>query len=277
MKISKSFSRNLLAAVALTILLVFPHYAAGTPYFSLDTLDDWDTALNDGRISPVPDSYPAATEHYGTEGVDFLYTTPELYVYEGDSNPGTEDAGLVMYWGDPSTDLPQLASWEYTYPEDPNLVGTILSLTVMPPPGIWSVSLTLNDAAGGWVSWDWNVNTPGNPLGPGPINPGMPYSITIDPTILAPQAGSTSFALNLAAGFNPAIATTIQADELAANPGPGGLGWQQFPPVPVVGGVKPWNYWSNASVTPEPVSSILFVTGGTVLGLRRYWKKRRKA
>ncbi len=35
---------------------------------------------------------------------------------------------------------------------------------------------------------------------------------------------------------------------------------------------------SNVSVThtPEPLSSILFVTGGTLLGFKRYWRNRRK-
>jgi hypothetical protein len=28
-------------------------------------------------------------------------------------------------------------------------------------------------------------------------------------------------------------------------------------------------------VVPEPISSILFVTGGVTLGLRRFWKKRK--
>ncbi len=259
----------ILTALVLSIVLTIPSQVLASPFFSLDTFDDWNAA----PISPVLPNYDAASEHYGTEGSDYIYTAPQLYVYEGDpSDPAISDAGLVMYWGDPAQDLPQLAAWEYTYPEDPNLVGTKLNLTVIPPPGIWSVSLTLNDAAGGWVSWDWNVNTPGNLFGPGPINPGTPYTITIAPAIIAPQAGATSFAFNQAAGFNPAIATTIQADELAANPGPGGLGWQQFPPVPVQQGQQPWNYWSNVSVTPEPVSSILFVTGGATLVLRRFWK-----
>ena len=266
--------RRFFMTILLITLMLMPIQVLATPYFSLDTFDDWDTALNDGRISPVESPYDAAAEHYGIEGEDYVFTTPELYVWEGDGSPETESPGLVMYWGDPAADpdLPQLASWEYTYPEDPNLTGTKLKLTVMPPLGIWSVSLTLNDAAGGWVSWDWNVNTPGNPLGPGPINPGTPYTITIDPTILGPQAGSTSFALNPAAGFNPTTAISIQADELAAGAG----AWQQFPAVPVVGGQQPWNYWSSVSVVPEPISSTLFLVGAGTLGFRRYWNKRRK-
>jgi hypothetical protein len=274
MSMSERCSYVGMTAMFLAVLLFIPVQAlAGSPLFSLDTYDDWLAA----PISPVLENYDAASAHYGVLGEDYLYTPPEpLYVYEGDGSPETSDAGLVMAWGNSDVDLPQLAAWEYVYPEDPNLVGTKLNLTVMPPPGIWSVSLTLNDAAGGWVSWDWNVSTPGNPFDPaglGPITPGVPYSITIDPTILAPQAGSTSFAV---AGFNPAIATTIQADELAANPGgPAAPNWQQFPPVAIFPGGQPWNYWSQVSVTPEPVSSILFVAGGATLGLRRFWKKRK--
>jgi hypothetical protein len=236
-----------LVVMSLSFLLAMPNHVFASPLFSLETFDDWDTALNDGRISPVLDPYPAADEHYGTEGIDYIFVPPDpLYIME--EIPEVSDAGLVMAWGDPAPanpDLPQLSAWEYVYDEDPNLVGKMLHLTVMAPLGIWSVSLTLNDAAGGWISWDWNVNTPGNPLGPGPINPGLPYSITIDPTVLGPQAGSTSFALAPGIGFNPAIVISIQADELAVGP----AGWTQFPPVPVTGGLQPWNYWSSLSVT----------------------------
>jgi hypothetical protein len=273
-----------LPAMVMALLLTIPlKVQAGSPLFSLDTFNDWDAALTDGRISPVLGPYPAADEHYGTEGLDYLYVAPEpfsggdLYVMDGiTENP---DAGLVMAWGDPDpvpdqAFLPQLSAWEYTYPEDPNLVGTLLKLTVMPPPGIWSVSLTLNDAAGGWVSWDWNVIGAPPPFAPGVLTPGAPNPITINPTILGPQAGSTSFALAPGIGFNPTIATTIQADELAA--GPGGGGWNQFPPAPVINQQQPWNYWSSLSVVPEPVSSILFVAGGATLGFRRFWKKRKQ-
>lgn len=38
---------------------------------------------------------------------------------------------------------------------------------------------------------------------------------------------------------------------------------------------KPFGISMYPTVLPEPVSSILFITGGGTLGLRRFWKKRR--
>lgn len=260
-----------LPVMVMTILLTIPlQVQAGSPLFSLDTLEDWNTA----PINPVMSNYDAANEVYrNTYGLEYEYRIPELYVYEGDPgyNPPLEDAGLVMVWGDPQgSDLPQLASWEYVYPEDPNLIGTTLSVTVTPPVGIWAVSLTLNDAAFGWNTWDWWVATPGNPipLNPGatPIAPNAATTITLDPTIAANQSGSNLF---MPSGFNPAIATTIQADELSAG------GFITFPPNPITNTPQAWNYWSNLSVAPEPVSSTLFIVGGATLGFRRFWKKRR--
>ena len=148
-----------------------------------------------------------------------------------------------MHWGI-GISLPQVAAWQYIFPEDPSLIGTILKLTVVPPPGILSVSLTINDALGGWISWAWNVPGSWNPNPAPGLTPGFPNPITIDPTVPAPQAGSNSFAMSIMS-FNPAIATTIQAGELAVGPG----GWVTFPPVPVVGGSTPWNYWSGLTVS----------------------------
>ncbi len=44
-------------------------------------------------------------------------------------------------------------------------------------------------------------------------------------------------------GFNPAIAITIQADELSTG------GFMLFPPNPITDTQQPWSYWSNFSVT----------------------------
>jgi cysteine-rich repeat protein len=244
MKATKSLG-VIIAILGWAIFLVMPNNAFASPLFSLETSDDWAQA----PIVPVLDDYPAADEVYrNTYGWDYDYSPPELYVYEGDPgfDPPLDDAGLVMVWGDSPAALPQLAAWEYVYDEDPNLIGTTLTITVTPPMGIWAVSLTLNDAAGGWNTWDWYVATPGNPL-PFPFNPGatplipnVATTITLDPTIAANQSGSNVFVPN---GFNPAIAISIQADELSAG---GGF---LFLPNPITGTPQAWNYWSNLSVT----------------------------
>jgi hypothetical protein len=246
--------------MSLSFLVAMPNQAFASPLFSIDTSDDWEANLAQGTVKPVTSNYDAAIEVYNNiYGLDYLYTPPEiptggLYVYEGDGIPGsgTEDAGLVMTWGDPAPadpTMPQLAAWEYVYDLDPNLIGTTLKLTVTPPAGIWAVSLTLNDAALGWNTWDWVVA--GSPLpiiNPGaiPLPVNVPTTITINPVIAANQSGSNVFA---SGGFNPAIATTIQADELASGPGSGA--WATFPTVPVIGGQQPWNYWSALSVISD--------------------------
>jgi hypothetical protein len=43
------------------------------------------------------------------------------------------------------------------------------------------------------------------------------------------------------------------------------------------GGVSSASLTYSMSVIPEPISSILFVTGGATLGFRRFWKKRKTA
>ena len=234
-------------------VLLLGSEARSTPYFSLDSFSDWNSAVGGGTISPVTTPYPALEELYGT---DFAFTTPELYVMTSAESEQLDD-GLVMYWGDPQAppEIPQVASWQYTFPLDPDLTGTTLHLTVMPPPGILSVSLTLNDAAGGWASWAWSL-----PL----LVPNAPFPIIIDPTIMGPQAGSTVFKLSVT-GFDPKTAISIQADELAVGPGQ----WVQFPQVPVVGGVQPWNYWSAMAITPEPATLALLALGGLALIRRR--------
>ncbi len=244
-------------------LLAMPEVVLASPYFSLNTTSDWNDALNDGRITPVTAYYDALEYHYGTLGTDFIQVTPDLMALTG-AQSGYGD-GLMMYWGDAGSDLPQVATWEYTYLEDPNLIGSILKLTITPPSGIQSVSLTINDATGGWISWDWNVG------GPGGLTAGVPTTITIDPTIAAPQAGATSFAVAPVVGFNPALATSIQADELAV----GANQWGLFPSVPVVGGTLPWNYWSALSVTSIPIPGAIWLLCSGMIGLvgiRRFKK-----
>ena len=278
MRVHLPVESRLLFLVALLsgILVSLGGQALATPLFSLETEADWDAALGT-TIGPVEDPYPALEYHYGTPGADFLQVPPDLYVY-GDIESGGLGDGLMMSWGDPAGDpaMPQVASWEYVYEEDPDLTGTLLSLSVFAPAGIMSVSLTLNDALGGWVSWDWNVGAAG------PIFPGTPYTVVIDPTLIGPQSGSTSFAATDPTGLlGPALpwfdvtkTISIVADELAVGPGL----WVTFPPAPVIGGSSPWNYWSGLQVQqiPEPSSIILWSL--IVLAFGGFaWRRRRKA
>lgn len=261
MKALKMSLGRIIAAIVLTCLMAFPGGVMASPQLSLQTKSDWKTALDEGRITPVTSYYDALGAHYGTLGVDFIQVTPGLYALDDAESGGLGD-GLLMTWGNGASNLPQVASWQYNYPDDPNLAGTKLNFTIMPPPGILSVSLTINDAAGGWISWDWNVTPRG---GQGPLFIGVKTAITIDPNIFGPQ-GASSFAVW---GFNPAIATTIQADELAV----GANQWNVFPAVPVIGGAQPWNYWSQVSVVPIPPSILLLGAGLLGLaGLRRKLK-----
>ena len=282
------FTSALVAAVVLSL----PARALATPVFSLDTAADWEAALNPttGTIKAVEGHYPALDKLYGEscDYTDFIYPTdpyqPELFVYPGVAGPDPEypdlDAGLVMSWGDSSQEFPQVGAWEYTYPEDPDLTGTQVKLTILapPPPGfgfpsiIKGVSLTLNDAAGGWASWAWNVTPSG---GLGPIIEGTPTQIVIDPTSLTAQPGATTFATSLSVGgpaFDVTQVTTIQADELAAVPG---AGWATFQPINVAPGAKPWNYWSGLQVVAVPEPMTMLAVGLGVASLGGYIRKRR--
>jgi len=166
--------------------------ANASPLFSLDTQADWQNALNSGQVGEVVSSYPALS-HYGTEGIDYAMAVPTLSALSN-AQSGLGD-GLQMEWGDDTNDIAQVAAWEYTYGADPDLSGTILSLTVTPPasvpPVIQSVSLTLTDTAFGWMSWFWDVLPPGP--GPTGVPMGIPTLITLDPTLHANQSNSTAF------------------------------------------------------------------------------------
>ncbi|GMR21647.1 MAG: hypothetical protein BMS9Abin36_2251 [Gammaproteobacteria bacterium] len=226
-----------------------------SPLFSLNTQADWQNALNIGQVSEVATPY-AALDYYGIAGVDYAQVTPSLQALNN-AQSGMDD-GLLMSWGDENTALPQVAAWEYIYGVDPNLTGTKLSLGVTPPTGILSVSLTLTDTAGGWMSWFWDVLPPGP--GPSGVPAGAPSIITLDPTLHAMQANSTAFIDN---GFNHTIAISIIADELVGAPAT----WTSFPSAPVATGQPIWNYWTTLSVSQVPIPAAAWLFGSGLLGL----------
>ena len=264
--LKQNFYPHIIPIIFLILVMLIPARALASPYISLQTYDDWNNALGDGRITPVSTYYDALTAHYGH--LNFVQVTPHLMALTG-AQSGYGD-GLLMDWGDLNADPEayQVATWQYNYPEDPNLIGTVLNFNIMPPPGIQSVSLTINDALGGWISWDWNVTLIG---GGGPLFTAVQNLVTINPNIFNAQ-GASSFAMNPIVGFNPAIATTIQADELAF----GANQWNIFPPVPVVGGVKPWNYWGNLNVSAVPEPSALLLISAGLAGLAMFKRIRKR-
>ena len=200
----------------LTLLIVCGVLAAtvpagATPLLSLDTKADWEAAIGGSLVLPEVSTYDALTEHWGA--APFTYYGPQITAMSA-AESGEPTDGLMMSWGNDQDIDAQAAGWEYVYPADPNLVGTTLNITVMPPPGIWSIALTLKDAAGGWASWGWNVLGAPAPYVPGVLPAGVPTPIVLDPTLMAPQSGATSFAQSLAPVFSPTTVISISAAEL---------------------------------------------------------------
>ncbi|MBN2449379.1 MAG: PEP-CTERM sorting domain-containing protein [Lentisphaeria bacterium] len=263
-----------------------------TPYFLLDTPADWHDALRippDGCISPVnpslwddymannPAFYPGSGEGLYGE-VPMVYSTPELYVWEGGGGGGDEpeDAGLVMAWGEPSTSTGYTGAWQYDYTLDPNLIGTTLVCNVLPPQvggmgQVTSVGLGLVDNAGFIRSWTWNC---GAQVGPGTIAWNTLWNLSIGAvTPLGPDPAWATDGVNWVvpayfshAQFSPANVLSIIAIESGQVVGtmipPGGPG-----PLPVL-----WNFWGGAGVVPEPGTAGLLICAA--LGLLR---RRRRA
>ncbi len=145
---------NVVCVFSLAVLL-WSGQAQASPLFSLDSYSEWDTAVGGGPggiVAPVATEHASIAAHYGPLAADYVYVTPTITAMTAATaaTPGLDD-GLLMSWGDTGApnDVLQVAAWEYTYDIDPDLTGTSLSLSVMPPTGILSVSLTLIDQVGG--------------------------------------------------------------------------------------------------------------------------------
>jgi hypothetical protein len=263
---------------------------SATPYFSIDSADQWAAALADGRVSAVDDTtwsqyqadnpgfYPP--EAYSVEPVG-------LYVYEESGYFPEDEGGLVMTWGD-SSDIPPAqpdytGAWQFDYPADPNLVGSTLLCSIVPPQvggqgQVNSVGIGLIDGAGLIRSWTWNCAAAAGPgtiawnqlwtltIGPisGPIPPAWPGPAGAVPAGGLPP-GIAPVASFSQVGFNPANVVSIVAMETGQR-----VGNFLVPPPPLPAPLPlMWNFWGRVAVTPEPGTFCLLALGACGLALRR--------
>ncbi len=249
----------------------------GTPYFSLNTKLEWESALSGeyahasivAMTLPEWGTYMDVWNTLDPEVIQFPdkpYGEPEflpslpgegLYVYEGDGEPGDEwpeDGGLVMGWGlegDPLVqDADYASAFKVEYSEDPDLSNCIITVAVTAPVGITQVSLGLETpllGSGNIRSWYWTCG-----VGPGfDIQSTVATTITIDTSITSTAAASP-LATNYisAGGFSITNVLWILVDENAT--------WVGVPTsAPPPGGplVGMWNYWHWLMVSPKTTLS----------------------
>jgi len=265
-----------LAAVCSTTVFAKPH-------FSLLDEEDWGEAeLTNirGMTEPEWDDYMLQfNDPNNLEGEPYPPTTflePQLYVYGGggqyEDYNYPDDAGLVMAWGDPCTmpDGNYVSAWIYEYGEDPDLSNSTVAVQVEPPCGITTISIGLRDINNRIRSWTWNVAAAGvvPPLPPGtlqcsPDAAGIPVRHTIKinlaqtgVTAASPQAASYS---NYNSPPNPPPPFNIKQVQVFIYDENANLMAVSNIPPPGQPDPKPWNYWFNLVVTPNP-------TGGTGAG-----------
>ena len=235
------------------------------PYFLIEDEDEWLANLDVNILPMLPiefDAYllqwqePEFLQFPGLPYPSDPFLPPELYVYEGDGVPGGEpnDAGLVMRWGEESTqDGNYTAAWKYDYRLDPDFTNCIITVTVTAPQfsptpphnqvNIVSLGLQNVPQVGGPVrAWYWNC-------GPGTGIPwNTPVTITIDTSktgVAAATPTATNHVLN--PGFNITTVQWILVDENA-----NWVGSPVIAPPPGGSGIAgAWNYWHNLSVTAK--------------------------
>ncbi len=135
-------------------------------HFLLASEQDWRNALADGRVHPLPqadgEDYINQFNANMQEGDPYPATTfleAQLYVLAAEEEDYSEEAGLLMVWdnGNLIVDVNYASAWQYTYPDDPDLTNTIITVTVDPPCGMSVVSLGMQDINGNIRAWYWNV------------------------------------------------------------------------------------------------------------------------
>jgi hypothetical protein len=179
----------------------------------------------------------------------------DLYVYGGGGGGGGGaldpcDAGLVMYWGSPSTYGSYSSAWKYDYLKDPDLSNCTISVAVTAPPWINVVSFGLENPPnpGGPIrAWYWNCGAAGSGA---PITWSTPTVITIDTSktgVTAATPTASAYATN--PGFNIKNVQWIIVDE--DGNWMGGVG----APAPGSGYTGLWNYWHWLIISPKTTLS----------------------
>jgi len=253
-----------LMLASLCVLLVSGTMVFSSPYFCLDTFDEWEQALYTPPVHVRPmepmewSEYMASWQTNLQEGLPYptnQFLPATLYVYDGSGGGPFEpnDAGLVMRWGDQSTPPGSYSSaWKWEYGLDPDLRNSTIQVTISPPDfgpsgKINAVSFAINDATGLRRQWWWGVPVP-IPSDPNRL---ISTTVTIDTSKTGVAAASpTATGYASAPGFNLATALSFDVDENFQWIFPVGA----IPPPGQVSPMGPWNYWHNLSVTPRVVS-----------------------
>jgi hypothetical protein len=227
-----------------------------SPYFVLDTEEQWQSALDEQRVIQVDpqewsDYMDQWNQYHDPEPYpDNMFQPAGLYVWEGSDCPDPDNSspeapGLIMYWGDPEPQEGSYSSaWRYEYPSDPDLSNATVTVTVLPPCGINAVSFGLQDINGNIRAWYWNVAAA---VGPGTLACGVATTININTSLTGPGAANPAAFSYM---NNPAFDIT-QVQSLIVDENWVWVGGAQ--PVPPPGQIQSsmWNYWYDLIITPN--------------------------
>jgi len=260
-------ARRLLVVLVCASLCLMLGSAGATPLFGIHTLQEWEDALEDGRIKPVTGEefrlMVAGDDQWPAEYRSAEFYTPELTVEMHEDSHGKEEAALVMRWGDTANPPPQgtrvAAAWDFVYPQDPDLTGTRIEFSLHTPCPCMYYSLNIIDENGNYREWIWHSDDL-----PGKLPPCTWSTVWVDPVSGASNYAPEAYFEHPAGGGVFDI-TKIQWIRFNEN----GIWSPEFQDW--TGLV--WNAWDHVEVTPEPGTMLLVGSGLLGLVLRRRRKK----